>query len=203
MLLWKLNPGQPSQHNFIKDCLLIEEEMVLGGAVISENQKRALRGKGWSICPMWQQGKGGGMGGWAGNKLMSTLCYNTGNILRVAGIVFGNQCYQICPAKIPYLPSQGSKVVIKVFSAHHRGYLTSLCLQQMHLWIGLLLCLLWLCSVLVCWCCQWMEVGCFLCAASLGWHGERAQGRNWRCTPQIQVTLLSTYPLALAKRTSW
>lgn len=46
-------------------------------------------------------------------KVMSSLEHSPRNVLRVAGILFSNQCYQMGTTTVPHLSSQGSKVVIK------------------------------------------------------------------------------------------
>lgn len=50
--------------------------------------------------------------------------------------------------------------------------------------------------------CAGGAVGCFSLSCCSWWgvgYGERAQSRNGVCALQIEATLLSAYPLALAK----
>lgn len=105
MLLWKFTPEQPPQHNFITHCLLTEEETVLGGAVISKNEKELSEERGGLSIHVTE--------GQKTEKVMSSLQHSPRNVLRVAGILFSNQCYQMCTATIPRLSSQGSKVETK------------------------------------------------------------------------------------------
>lgn len=90
------------------DCLLTEEETVLGGAVISEKELSEERSSLFIPCDSRAKREGG-----SGDEVLSSLHGSPRNVLSVLVTA-------VRTAKIPHLLSQGSKVVIKAFSAHHR-----------------------------------------------------------------------------------
>lgn len=87
MPLGNFTPGHPSQHNFMMDCLLTEEETVLGGAVISEKELSEERSSLFIPCDSRAKREGG-----SGDEVLSSLHGSPRNVLSVVGIGFGNCC---------------------------------------------------------------------------------------------------------------
>lgn len=94
--------------------------MVLGGAIISKNEKELSEERGGLSMSHVSRPEGREQ---AVSSKQPQKCFEGCR---------GCYCLWVllegCTAKIPHLLSQGSKVVIKAFNAHHRDFLTSLCL---------------------------------------------------------------------------